>query len=206
MKKAVQVAFAIALSVLAIISTIWPKGHRVSIVYAVIIPSFILSFISFVTEIAEKCESDVDELASTVDRCATLSKERVEMIIKNNVLDNNGVFDVEKVITKEVNDEFEKTNQYMAETLAYRRTQIFCIRCKNVCDKIMVGGYVILFLSLALSPYISQWLSTIDLNCITMWSLVLLYVSLELKSDICAKIFFSLSERYKKKAKEETGE
>ena len=206
MKKAVQVAFAIALGILAIISTIWPKGHMESIVYAVIIPSFILSFISFVTEIAEKCESDVDKLASTVDKCATLSKERVEMIIKNNVLDNNGAFDAEKVITKEVNDEFEKTNQYLTETLAYRMVQIFCLRCKTVCDKIMVGGYVILFLSLALSPYISQWLSAIDLNCITMWSLVLLYVTLELKSDICAKIFFSLSERYMKKAKEKAEE
>lgn len=37
MKKGVQLAFAIALVILAIISTIWPDGHMENIVYAVVV-------------------------------------------------------------------------------------------------------------------------------------------------------------------------
>jgi len=187
---------------LAVISTIWPAGHMKNIVYAVVLPSFILSLVSFVSEIAEKSESDGERLTKLVDECAELSEETAKTTMRGNVAGNNGVFDLEKVITPEVNDEFERTNQYLVEAVGYRKAQIFCFRCKMICDKIMVGGYVVLFLSLTLSPYIAQWLSFINLNCLTMWSLVLLYVTLELKSEICSKVFLGLSKKYIAKAKE----
>ena len=201
MKKGVQIAFALALGILSVISTIWPEGHMESIVYAVVLPSFILSIISFVSEIAEKCEADSEKLYGLSNKCADLSKAKVETDLRTNAQGMGAEIDVEKLITPEINSELEKTNQYLSDAVGYQKTQYFFLKCKQVCDKIMVGGYVVLFLSLALSPYITQWLSGIDLNCITMWSLTLLYITLELKSDICATIFLWLSKLYIKKTK-----
>lgn len=203
MKKGVQLAFAIALVILAIISTIWPDGHMENTVYAVVVPSFVLSIISFVAEIAEKCEADSEELYKLSSKCADLSEKKVEAEMRSNAEGIEGELDIEKIITPEINAEFEKTNQYLAEAVGYQKTQYFFVRCKQICNRIMVGGYVILFLSLALSPIIAQWLSAIDLNCLTMWSLALLYITLELKSDCCSKVFVKLSKMYIAKTKKE---
>ena len=54
MKKGVEKAFAIALFIISIISTIFPTNHIESITYAVIVPSFILSLTSFISEISKK--------------------------------------------------------------------------------------------------------------------------------------------------------
>ena len=54
-KKGIQVAFAITLIIISIIATIWQTELLGNIIYAVVIPSFLLSIISFVAEIAEKC-------------------------------------------------------------------------------------------------------------------------------------------------------
>ena len=63
--KTVQRAFAIALVILSGICTVRPEAELMSsIVYAVVIPSFILSLISFVTEISEHCEKEAENLSS----------------------------------------------------------------------------------------------------------------------------------------------
>ena len=51
-KKGIQVAFAIALVFISIIATFWKSEVLENIIYAVVIPSFLLSIISFVAEIA----------------------------------------------------------------------------------------------------------------------------------------------------------
>lgn len=201
MKKGVQIAFALALGILSVISTIWPEGHMENIVYAVILPSFILSIISFASEIAEKCETDSEKLYGLANQCADLSKAKVEVDLRTNAQTMGPDIDVENLITPEINSELEKTNQYLTDAVGYQKTQYFFLKCKQVCDRIMVGGYVALFLALALSPYIAQWLSGINLSCITMWSLTLLYITLELKSGICARIFLWLSKMYINKTK-----
>ena len=88
---------------------------------------------------------------------------------------------------------------FLEKSLVSKDVQIFCVKCKNVCSKITTAGYVLLILSLSLSPYIAKWLSVVDLNCITMWSLTLLYITLELKTDVCAWVFNKLLAKSEKK-------
>jgi len=203
MKKGVQIAFAIALATLAIISMFCSTGHMATIIYAVALPSFILSIVSFFADIAEKCDSEGEKLHEASNKSSELSKELATQKIKTNVLCNDGVYDEKVVITPAVEKHLEDASRYMVEALGYNRARIFFLRCKIWCDRLMVGGYAVLFLSLALSPYVTQWLSVIDLNCITLWSLLLLYVTLEFKSTICSKVFLGLSKRYIKKVNEQ---
>lgn len=200
MKKSVQFAFAVALTTLAVISMFCSSGHMATIIYSVIIPSFILSIVSFIDEIIEKCDSEGEKLQQTTYQSAELSKELVDEKVKNNIACNNGIFDEKKVITPDVKQHMDNATRFLTEAVGYQNTRIFFLRCKAVCDKLMIGAYSILFLSLALSPYIAQWLSAIDLNCLTLWSLVLLYVTLEFKSTICSKVFLHLSHKYIKRA------
>lgn len=203
MKKTVQIAFAIALVILSIISTILQTDLIGNIIYAVVLPSFILSIISFVAEISEKCETDGEQLYNLSIRCADMSKEIAEINIKSKFETADSKLTVEEAITPEINEKLTQSNEYSMEALGYQKVRIFCVKCKKNCDRALIVGYVLLFLSLALSPYIAKWLSVINLNCITLWSLSLLYISLELKSEVCAKVFHWLSEKYIKRTKAE---
>ena len=67
--KTLQKAFAIALIALSVICTRWPDAELMtSIVYAVVIPSFILSMISFITEVSEHCEKEAEKLAKLEEK------------------------------------------------------------------------------------------------------------------------------------------
>lgn len=198
-KKGIQIAFAITLVLISIVGSIWKTELLGNIIYAVVIPSFLLSLISFVVEIAEKCEDNAKEFASLVSQNANLAKQLAEAKTKSY---EQGFFDipyVEGVVPKEITDLQLKTIEYYKEASAYKDVQIFSIKCQGICHKISVAGYVLLFLSLILSPYAVKLLSVIDLNCITLWSLTLLYFTLELKSEICSKLFRFLYNRYLKK-------
>lgn len=203
MKKTVQIAFAIALVIISVISSIWQTDLIGNIIYAVVLPSFILSIISFIAEISEKCETDGEKLYNLSIRCADMSKEIAELKIKSKVETTDSKLTLEEAITPEINEKLTESNKYAAEALGYQKVRIFCLKCKRHCDRALIGGYVLLFLSLALSPYIAKWLSVINLNCITLWSLSLLYISLELKSEVCSKVFHWLSEKHIKRAKAE---
>lgn len=202
-KKGIQVAFAITLVIISIIATIWQTELLGNIIYAVVIPSFILSIISFVSEIAEKCEHNAKEGADLASKTADLSERLTNALMKNYEAGISDLPYIEGRVPKEVTDQQLKTIEHYKEATAYKNVQIFFVKCQNVCHTISVIGYVLLFLSLILSPYAVKLLSVIDLNCITLWSLTLLYFTLELKSEICAKLFDVLHKRYLKQADNE---
>ncbi len=198
MKKSVEKAFAIALIILSIIGTIWKTDLISSIIYSVVIPSFILSLISFVSEISEKCQTDAEKTADTTKRLSDLEEE---MVNKDIQLYAKGKYEtpyVEGVIPDEIFQRQKDSNEHLEESIVYTQMAIFCIKCKKTCDKLIVFGYVLLFISLCLSPYFENILSNINLNCITLWSLTLLYITLELKSELCAKTFNFIYRKYKK--------
>ncbi|MGN8897259.1 hypothetical protein [Flavonifractor sp. HCP28S3_F3] len=58
MKKGVQIAFAITLLIISVLATFNQSKLFEDIIYAVVIPSFLLSVISFATEIREKCSKN----------------------------------------------------------------------------------------------------------------------------------------------------
>lgn len=210
--KTLQKAFAIALIALSVICTRWPDAELMtSIVYAVVIPSFILSVISFITEVSEHCEKEAEKLAKLEEKVShSAEKFAQERLKQYEDGTHEQPYDKDK-IPIDIYNATKDSVDYLEKSLVSKNVQIFCIKCKNVCNKLITGGYVLLILSLSLSPYIAKWLSVIDLNCITMWSLTLLYITLDLKSDICAWVFNKLhagseKRRAKKKKKENTEE
>lgn len=204
MKKGVEIAFAIALFLLAIISTIWPNGLMGNIIYAVVIPSFILSVISLVSDLAEMCEKYAETIANSEKELSDKTNELAELKLKNYKNGVHGQVYIEGMIPVDVYQCRERSLEYINKALVTKDVQIFCVHCKDVCSYITVVGYVLLFLSLSLSPYIAAWLSAIDLNCITLWSLALLYVSLELKVEMREWLFRFLHKRFAKKAEAKT--
>lgn len=200
MKKGVQVAFAIALVILSVICTIYPEAELMeNIVYAVVIPSFILSAISFVAEISDICEVKAGKLAKTARETAELATKVVQRGMDNYRAGIHEMPYIEGRVPTDLFEAQEKCVEYYGVASASMDVKTFFVRVKKVCDITVVGGYVVLFLSLSLSPYIVRWLSSVNLNCITMWSLALLYITLELKTEICERIFGCLYKKARKR-------
>lgn len=191
MKKGVQVAFAIALFILSILASVFNSDVIANIIYAVVIPSFILTIVSFLTEISEKCEDTANNLSEQELSLSNQTNELIEMkkIYCNMKTANPKV--VERY--KENIEELANSSRELLNTsIANKKVEEFCAKCKKVCNIIIIIGYIILFLSLSLSPYISIWLSAINLNCITLWSLTILFITMEFKTDICKWVYNSL--------------
>lgn len=201
MKKGLQIAFAITLVILAGICTVFPELQLMeSIVYAVIIPSFVLTIISFVVEISTICEKKAGKRADSTEKAATLAGELADQIMENYQAGIYEVPYVEGAVPKRVLEAQEEGLGFYRATTASLRVKLFFAKVKWYCDRIVVLGYVVLLLSLSLSPYIVQWLSVVNLDCITLWSLALLYITLEPKEEICIGIFEFLYKRAEKRA------
>lgn len=201
MKRPIQIAFAISLVLLSIVSTIFPENElMVNIVCSVVVPSFILSFMSFVSEISAYCDNVASRRANTAKEAADLAEETIALGMENY---KAGIYEIPyeegRVPTKFI--EWQKQCiEFSNIATASVKVKQFLLKANKVCNYIVIAGYVLLFTSLFLSPYIVRLLSAVNLNCITLWSLTLLYVSLELKSEISYKIFCTLFNRAKKKA------
>ena len=72
-------------------------------------------------------------------------------------------------------------------------------KCQSLLKYIRLFVYVLLFMSMILSPYIARALANMNLNCITLWSLTILYIDSELKHEITAKSFNMLVKHFVKK-------
>ena len=198
-KKGIQVAFAITLVIISITATFWKSELLGNIIYAVVIPSFLLSIISFIAEIAERCESNAKEGSTLAEENADLADNLAEKLAEDYEKESFYCSYAAEQRLKEIEEQYKKSIEQYKVACAYKDVRIFFLRCKSVCQTVSIVGYVLLFLSLILSPYVVKLLSVLDLNCITLWSLTILYFTLELKSEICAKIFDVLYKKGLKK-------
>ncbi len=201
MKKIVEKAFAITLIILSLIATFLQIEVIGDMIYAIIIPSFVLSLISFVAEISVKCETDSKELADLAYKLSDLEQKKVDGDIESYKKGEYKTPFSDGIIPDEIYQQQIESNKHMKEANNYLRTSIFCIKCGKICDKLMMFGYVLLFVSLCLSSIFIRWLSLVDLNCITLWSLTLLYFTIELKTECCNKLVTFLYKMYSKKSK-----
>ena len=81
--KTTQIAFAIVLLILSVASTITDGKIITNIIFSVVVPSFILSVISFIDEIMELCEQAASEISKN---CFELSDKQLE-IAKNQAVE-----------------------------------------------------------------------------------------------------------------------
>ena len=203
MKKSFEIAFAFALLILSIASSLFQTELFTNIIYAVVIPSFILSIISFLSEISWRCEHYAKELASAAKDSAQFKRETVDAKMAE-FAENKHNFEYVMAFDKaQLDKQQDECLHFLDTALAATFVQEFCYKCKKACDIAITVSYTILVLSLTISPYLAKWLSVINLNCITLWSLTLLYLTLELKSEICFIIFRVLFKYAKKKIPED---
>lgn len=199
MKKGVEIAFAVTLVILAIIATVFPSEITESITCAVICPSFILTVISFVSDIMKSCESSAEKLGADASELADITNQVAIAKEQNYSAGVGAIPYTEGVIPKEIYDKKKESFDYLKTSVEYAKSQIFFIQCRRVCNVVIVAGYILLFLSLCLSPIIATWLLKINLGSITLWSLAVLYVTLELKEEICKAVFRFLHKLLKKR-------
>lgn len=203
MKKTIQIAFAIALLIISVISTVVQSEVFDNIIYSVVVPSFLLSLISFLSEVSQKCGENAEQFRSNYTELGELressAKQELEWYEKGNYTEPFR----EGYIPKDILEEFKLVGDNYKNALVYSKAKDFLGNCKKLFDIANLSAYVLLFLSLILSPYIVKLLSAVNMNCITLWSLTLLYFSVELKSEVCAWCFGFLVKVFKKLTKDE---
>lgn len=201
-RKGFQISFAIALVVLSVICTIWRNEVLDGIIYAVVIPSFVLSIISFVLEVADYCKNYAEKITSLSKENMELSDELYNRKIEEYKAGKLDAKYVEGYIPTELAEEHRTEKfKYATNIMASQDVKIFFLGCQKVCSIVAIVGYVLLIISLCLSYYAVKILSAIDLNCITLWSMALLYFTMELKTEMCNWVFELLYRKYTKKNK-----
>lgn len=201
MKKSVQIAFAVALLIISIMATIIQSQVFENIIYSVVVPSFLLSLISFLSEIGQKCEDSAAEYKKLHEDLGNLTGENAQQKLDTYEHGSYKQPFVENLVPKEIYIEMDESLNHLKKALLYTNVKIFLSHCKTFFDIANIVSYVLLFLSLILAPYIIAVVSLINMNCITLWSLTLLYFSVELKPEICKKCFSLLLIIFKKKQK-----
>lgn len=195
--KTTQIAFAIVLLILSVASTITDGKIITNIIFSVVVPSFILSVISFIDEIMELCEQAASEISKN---CFELSDKQLE-IAKNQAVETNGT---DPNFLKTFHAILDLSQSIHASGNSYSAAKAIFEKYRNILWKSSVVGYVILFLSLIFSPYITEWLPQINLDCLTLWSLAMFYISLEFKPWLAKKIVIGVAQKIKKKQKNAT--
>ena len=201
-RKGFQISFAISLLVLSVICTIWRNEVLNGVIYAVVIPSFVLSIISFVLEVSDYCKNYAEKITSLSKENMELSDDLYNHKLEEYKAGKSDVKYVEGYIPTELAEEHRAEKfKYATNIMASQDVKIFFLGCQKVCSIIAIVGYVLLILSLSLSYYVIMILSAIDLNCITLWSMALLYFTMELKTEVCNWVFDLLYRKYTKKNK-----
>lgn len=191
MKKSVQIAFAITLVILSILATCINAELLSNIVLGIVIPSFLLTIISFIEAIISKCKTNAVDFAKTYRECADLHFKLTKELLEKPQSKENA-----QKIEEEQNEAEQKLHEcfdYIAMAEAMNKLLSF-LKYANLI------AYILLFLSMILSPYIVRILAKINLNCITLWSLTILYVDIELKTEMTAKMFTLFFKHYSKKS------
>lgn len=200
MKKPVPYAFGILLFILSIISFLFPNSEiTVNIVYAVILPSFLLSAISFVSEFSDFCASYATHQEASAIEGVRIAAENIRLVSE---CTRQGILPIvlEEATQNQHNQKVqERLTEFSDMSLAAGNIKVQFNNVKKVCGIITIVCYVGLFLSLIFASIFVKILSEINLNSITLFSLTIMYLSIELKKDF---FFFLYNCIYKKEKKD----
>lgn len=201
MRKCVEKAFAYSLVIVSLLGTFIQTELIQSIIFVVIIPSFILSIVSFFSELSIKCRENAEKMAKLSEKVSNLEQENVDRDLE---LYKNGNYELpfdENLIPEKIFKQQSDSVNHLKDSIVYLNVSVFFAKSKKVLDKMTFVGYTLLFISLILSPYIYRWLSYVNLNSLTLWSLTLLYITLELKSEFVARTYDFIYKIYLRRSK-----
>lgn len=197
MKKKIQWAFGITLLILSVIGTIKPIATG-GIVYSIIFPSFMFSIISFVSEISEACSGIAHDTFEKAYKTANQSHDKVQKDLAAYEAGEYNIPYITDAVPKEIYNELLKSKDFLRASAISQEMSIIFDRCIKRCDIVTLICYVLLFMSLIFATNIARWLAWVDLNCISLWSLTLLFFTLELKEEIRKKVYMYILKKAEK--------
>ncbi len=202
MKKKLEIAFAITLVLISVLSMFDKIEIVKNIIYVIIIPSFLLSIISFISDIQNSCRQSAKSLTETYSKIGDIKSETVDLHIKEYETGTYKLPYSENLVPKDIYDILVESLSAKETAIQYQNIQLFCFKLEKVLKNLTIFIYVILFLSLIFAPYIFTILSNLNLNSIALWSLTLLFIALELKNEFAEKTFSLLVRIFCKKRDE----
>ena len=167
-----------------------------NIIAAIIVPSFLLTLISFIDTIIAKCKVNAEAIAKVYQENGELHAQKGGAMIADKAYQTEEELKMLKL-------ELDISNHSYENAINYSELRDFLAKCQTILSNVNLATYTLLFLSMVLSPYIVQILSGVDLNSLTLWSLAVLYIDTELKPELCAKCFSFLAKRHLKKRRKE---
>lgn len=189
-------AFVLSVFILCLISTIGNNNEINQLVYALIIPVFLITIIEFIIEIKEKCEKYADKVSKEMNKMSQLEYELAEEKVKN--LKIIGNFD-ENNLPESIQKNYEDSIKHTNIATNYIKVSTDFVKLHKFLKIIYTIILVLFFLSIIFFSKISSVLEKINLNSISLWSLLLLLISIYNKDDVAIKIVEKLYKCYEKK-------
>lgn len=181
MKKPLESAFTTVLLLFAIMSIFPPhKELTDAIVRAIVIPSFLLSLISFVNPIHQQCEYFAGKFAQDWQNFSKNCHEEVMNVLKNNISDAD---------FKKLKCTLNAAIYGAQNSLSYSEARNLFQKCSTFFSNATYVCYILLFLSLMCSSYFSHIFAGINSNCITLISLAIQFVDFEMKENLRQRYF-----------------
>lgn len=188
-------AFVLSVFILCIIGTIENNSEINQLVYALIIPVFLITIIEFILEIKEKCEKYADKMSKELNKISQLEYELAEEKVKN--LKIIGDFD-ENNLPEPIQNNYEDSIKHTNMATNYIKVATDFVKLHKFLKIIYTIILVLFFLSIIFFSKISSILENINLNSISLWSLLLFLISIYNKDDVTIKIVEKLYKRYEK--------
>lgn len=189
-------AFVLSVFILCLISTIENNNEINGLVYALIIPVFLITIIEFIIEIKEKCEKYADKTSEEINKISQLEYELAEEKVK--ALRIEGGFD-EDNLPKSIQKNYQDSIKHTNIATNYTKVATKFAKLYKILKIIYTIILVLFFLSIVFFSRISNILEKINLNSISLWSLLLLLISIYNKDDVAIKIVDKLYKHYEKK-------
>lgn len=154
-------AFVLSVFILCIISTIENNSEINQLVYALIIPVFLITIIEFILEIKEKCEKYADKMSKELNKISQLECELAEEKVKN--LKITGDFE-ENNLPKSIQNNYEDSIKHSNMAANYINVAADFVKLHKFLKIIYTIILVLFFLSIIFFSKISSVLEKINLN------------------------------------------
>lgn len=190
-------AFIITILLIAILATFCSDDVLENIVYALILPVFFISLIEFIIEIrdlsenqAQKYQEDYKKLADIQKELAELKEENFRLLGKT---DNDGTGE----------KEYNEATANIIITTDYIKVQSALKKLEKVLGYFYIVILIFFFISIIFSNMVVKYLRILNLNCVTLWSLLLVLISTYYKKEFSIKVISKVKKHYENKRNKE---
>lgn len=189
-------AFVIVILIVCILSTFIKSEEFEKLVYALIVPVFLITILEFIIEIKEKSQKLAIEKSNVYDKLSKLEYKTADLSVEN--LKLKGKFD-EDNLPQNIQDDYENSIKDTKVATRYIKTSTAIVKLHKPLRVAYLITLILFFISIMFFNKVSNILKNIELNSIALWSLLLLLISIYYKDYFAAKVVEKLYNYYDKK-------